>query len=179
MKYLLARVMLLFGFVSFSCGTVPEKLLPSFMLTIPAIRLRIPPIPIVPPHEVPIGALSTHINMDSTIRAKTAGTFGADAVHSVHVKELVVKLGNADIRNNLSSFESARIRIYADTSFIDIATIRFPTVFADSLVVVPTNSPEISKYLKRSQLSYNLFWKNRQPTTRSLQLDLSIVLNVK
>jgi hypothetical protein len=161
------------------CNNITEQLLPAFTVTIPPIKLAIPPIPILTGKEIPVGALKAPINMDSTIKAKTAGTLGAAAVHSVKVNRITLRLQNGDRTNNLANFESARIRIYTDTASTDIAVINFPSTGTDSLVVVPKEKEDISKFLKGSYLSYNLFWQNRKPTTRRLLLDVSIALDVQ
>ncbi|WP_207496485.1 hypothetical protein [Aridibaculum aurantiacum] len=161
------------------CNGIPEKMLPSFEVNIQPIKLRVPPIPLVAGEEIPVGALRSPINLDSAIKANTGNTFGANAVHSIKVKHLVLKATNADDKTNLSNFESARIRIYSDTSEVDIAHFTFPTEATDSMFVVPETSPEISQYLKGRSLSYNLFWKNRKPTQKPLQLQVRIALNVK
>ena len=164
---------------SCTCNQIKEKLLPSFNVNIPAIDLTIPPLPIVADEEIPVGALKTHINMDSTIKANTANTFGADAVHFVKVKKLVIRVLNADKNNNLSNFESARMRIYSDTASTDIAVIHFPTKYTDSLTVIPPSSPDISNYLRGSNLAYNLFWKNRKITKKFLKLNVKISIGVQ
>ncbi len=175
-----AMVSLLGLVVAFnSCRNIQEKLLPVFNVNIPAINLRIPPIPLVLDKEIPVGALRTPINMDSAIRANTSGTFGASAVHSVRVKSILITTLGADADNNLSNFESARIRIFTDTSSVDIATISFPQSAMDSLIITPTSSPDISKYLKGSTLAYNLYWKNRRPTKKRLALQIQITLDVQ
>ena len=162
-----------------TCNQVKEKLLPSFNVSIPDIKLTVPPLPLVTDKEIPVGALKTHINVDSTIKAHTAGTFGADAVHFVKVKKLVIKAVNADENNNLSNFETATMRIYSDTASTDIAIINFPATYSDSITVVPTKSPDISNYLKGSSLSYNLWWKNRKKTTKFLKLNVKITVGVQ
>ena len=161
-----------------SCKQVRKKLLPSINVNIPPINLSIPPLSFIPDKEVPAGALRTPINMDSTVRAKTGGTFGADAVTDVKVKKIVLKLLNADNNNNFSNFESGRIRIYSDTSEVDIANINFPENFTDSLSITPENPPDISDYLRGRQIAYNLFWKNRRKTTKFLKLDVKITLGI-
>jgi hypothetical protein len=102
---------LLIIILSFSCKQLKEKLLPAFSVNIPDIKLTVPPLPVVTDKEIPVGALKTHINMDSTIKANTAGTFGAESVHFVKVKKLEIKATNADAADNLSNFESARMTI--------------------------------------------------------------------
>ncbi|MDB5246023.1 MAG: hypothetical protein JWQ40_417 [Segetibacter sp.] len=117
--------------------------------------------------------------MDSTIKANTAGTFGADAVHFVKVKKLTIKALNADHQNNLSNFETARMRIFNDTASTDIAIIQFPRTFSDSLTVTPATSPDISKYLRGSDLNYNLYWKNRKTTSKFLKLAVQVTVGVQ
>lgn len=162
-----------------TCNQIKEKLLPAFNVNIPDINLTVPPLPHIADKEVPVGALNTHINMDSTVRAFTAGTFGAGAVHIVKVKKMVIKAVNADAKNNLSNFETARMRIYADTASTDIAVIRFPSTYTDSITVIPAEPADISTYLRGSNLAYNLFWKNRKITGKFLKLNVKISLSVQ
>jgi hypothetical protein len=61
--------------------------LPTFNVNIPDINLGIPPIAFVSGNEIPVGALRTPINLDSTIKAHTGGALGASAVTSVKVKK--------------------------------------------------------------------------------------------
>jgi hypothetical protein len=158
---------------------IKEQLLPSFNVNIPDIQLTVPPLPKVLDKEIPVGALKTHINMDSTIKANTAGTFGANSVHFVRVRKMVIKLSNADEANNLANFESARMRIYNDTASTDIAVIKFPESFSDSITVVPSKSPDISNYLRGTTLNYNLYWKNRKITTKFLNLIVQVTVGVQ
>jgi hypothetical protein len=175
------RWLVFLGLVHSGCKDIREKMLPSFTVNIPAINLTIPALPFKQDKEVPVGALKAHINMDSTIRANTGGTFGAGAVSSVKIKKIVFLLQNADAENNLSNFESGRMRIYSDndTSATDIASINFPQVYSDSLTVTPMNSPDISNYLRGSALSYNIFWKNRRVTSKKLNLAIRVTLSVQ
>jgi hypothetical protein len=176
---ILKLIVLMIIMESCTCNEIKEKLLPAFTVNIPEINLTVPPLPIVTDKEIPVGALKTHINMDSTIKVNTAGTFGANSVHFVKVEKMVIKAMNADANNNLSNFETARMRIYADTASTDIAIINFPTAYSDSITVIPPTSPDISNYLRGSDLAYNLFWKNRKKTKKFLQLNVKISVSVK
>jgi hypothetical protein len=171
----------IFAIVVFSCADIKKKVLPSFPVNIPDINLTVPPIVFVSDKEIPVGALKTRINMDSAIKANTAGTFGAAAVTSVKVKRITIKLLNGNAANNLSNFEHVRMRIYSnnDTASADIADITFPQTYSDSLTVAPVNSAEISNFLKGSELGYNLFWRNRRTTTKFLKLRVSLTLSVQ
>jgi hypothetical protein len=173
---------ILFGFllvVLAACQQVKEKLLPAFSVNIPPIKLSVPPIPFVSPKEIPIGILRTPINLDSTIKANTAGTLGAQSVHFVKVKSIVINLPEATKSNNLSNFEHARMVIASDTASQEIAVISFPTTFTNSLTVEPANNADILRFLKGEQLTYNLYWKNRKPTTRFMKLEVKIMLSVQ
>ena len=158
---------------------IKEKLLPSFNVNLPDIYLTVPPLPKVLKQEMPVGALKANINMDSTIKANTGGAFGADAVHFVRVRKMVIKLSNADKENNLADFETARMRIYSDTASTDIAVIKFPESFSDSITVVADNNPDISDYLRGTTLNYNLYWKNRKITRKFLKLVIRVTLGVQ
>ncbi|HEX8334606.1 MAG TPA: hypothetical protein VF622_18420 [Segetibacter sp.] len=167
--------------LSLGCKEIKEKLLPSFTVNIPSIKLTIPALPFTQDKEVPVGALKAHINMDSTISANTAGAFGAGAVTSVKIKKITFLLQNADAENNLSNFETGRMRIFSDndTSATDIAVIHFPQEYTDSLTITPANSPDISNYLRGSELSYNIYWKNRRTTGKQLNLLIKVSVNVQ
>lgn len=158
---------------------VRKKLLPTFDVAVPGIKLSIPPIKFVSEKELPIGSLKTPLNLDSTIKANTHGTIGANSVTSVKVKQVTIKLLNADKNNNLSNFESARMKIYNDTSEAQILKLQFPTTYADSINVTPANHPEISAFLKGSSLAYNLYWKNRRTTSKYLKLRVNIIFIVQ
>ncbi|MCW3079242.1 hypothetical protein [Segetibacter sp.] len=179
MKNAAPVLIVLMMFVSCTCNQIKEKLLPAFNVDIPDINLTVPPLPVVTDEEIPVGALKTHINMDSTIKANTANTFGAGAVHFVRIKKMVIKALNADEETNLSNFETARMRIYADTASTDITTINFPETYSDSITVTPSATPDISNYLRGTHLSYNLFWKNRKPTKKYLKLNVKISISVQ
>jgi len=181
-KGAISSILLIFIFISCTGNQVreiKEKLLPSFNVNIPDILLTVPPLPKVLKEEIAVGALKTHINMDSTIKANTAGTFGANAVHFVRVRKMIIKLTNADSANNLSNFESARMRIYNDTASTDIAVIKFPENFSDSISVIPADSPDISNYLRGTTLNYNLYWKNRKITRKFLKLIVQVTVRVQ
>jgi hypothetical protein len=165
--------------ISCNCNQIKEKLLPTFTVDIPEIKLAVPPLPKVVNKEIPVGALKTHINMDSAIRANTNGVFGASAVHFVKVKKVLIKATNADAKNNLSNFESARMTIYSDTASTEIANIKFPLTFTNSVTVTPEQSPDISNYLRGTTLAYNVYWKNRKVTKKFLKLTVTVTVGVQ
>lgn len=181
MKKAICIFYIVLGFIQLiSCSAeVRKKLLPSFDVNVPGIRLSVPPIKFVSDKELPVGALKTPLNLDSTIKANTGGAFGAKAVRSVKVKRITIKVLNPDKNNNLSNFETARMKIFNDTAEAEIFNLHFPATYTDSIVVIPATHPEISGFLKGSSLAYNLYWKNRSVTSKYLKLKVDITFNIQ
>lgn len=97
--------------------------IPAFNVTIPALG---PPIPLN--FELPLGASDPQpFNLDSIIKANTAGAFGANDVTSVKIKRIVFALKNADANNNLANFQSVKFGISSNTNStpIDVASFSF------------------------------------------------------
>ena len=161
------------------CTDVRQKLLPVFEVSIPAISLKVPPIPFVAAEEIPLGAMEVRVNLDSAIRANTAGVFGADAVHNVSVKRITIATAHSNAKTNLSNFETARIKIFSDTAEHELAFITFPDSAVDSISIQPGDPMDISMFLKQPTLSYNLYWKNRKPIEKPINIKVTITLNVQ
>ncbi len=172
---LLALLILLLN----GCKDIREKLMPAFTVNLPAITLYVPALRFVANEEIPVGALRVPVNLDSAVRANTGDAFGAGAISSIKIKKVVLEVFNADEKNNLSSFESGRMKLYNDTASVDIIAISFPSAYSDSMTVIPQESPELKPYLTGSYLNYNLLWKNRRTTTKQLKLSLRITLSVR
>lgn len=172
-------VFLLLFVNGFACTELKEKLLPAFTYTLPVVKLGVPAIPFVTGTSVPLGAMRTQINLDSTIKANTANTFSQASVTSIKVSKVRVSVTNADGVNNLSNFKQARIALYSDSTSIDMVTFNFPAEASQSFELIPAKKPELKGYLTGNQLAYNLFWENRRPTTKFLKLEVHITLSIK
>jgi hypothetical protein len=182
MKFLkwMKTLLMLSIIVLASCNEeIKKKVLPTFAVNVPGIQLTIPAIKFVSDKELPVGALKAPLNLDSTLKANTSGTFGAASITSVRVKNITLRVTNADTLNHLGNFETARMKIYNDSSSAEILNIKFPEYFTDSINIIPANQPEIVSFLKGKTLAYNLFWKNRKRTAKSLKLKVNITFVVQ
>jgi hypothetical protein len=164
-----------------SCGKVIDAIFPGVDAKVPDIQLTVPIIPIVPPNEISLGTYTVHFNLDSTIKTNTGGVFGVAVISSVKIKEIAINVSNADNINNLSNFEYARVTLGSNTNTdaSNIANLNFPDTYASSLTVTPNDSPELIDYLKGSQLTYTVYGKARRPTTKPLNMTVSITVRVK
>ena len=180
-KLSLLSVMLLVIAGFSSCGKIVEKVFPGVDANAPEIQLTIPIVPVVLPNEFSLGSFTTQINLDSTIRANTAGVFGIGVVSSIKVKEIVITLPNGDNLNNLANFETARVTFTApnNSTPLTVASLAFPDTYATSSTYTPADSPDLLEYLKGSEVTYTVYGRARRITTKPLNMTVSVTLRVK
>ena len=170
-----------------SCKKVVSNLFKGFDAEIPEIVVTIPKPPLppgIPPpaEEISIGAFTQSFNLDSIIKANTAGAFGAGDVKSVKIKKMVFAIKNADADNNLANFQSARFEISSNsnTTPAPLASFTFPDAFADSKTYdAPENAPELKSYLTGTQLTYYSYAKIRRYTTKAITLSIKVTITAK
>ena len=164
-----------------SCKKIIKKIFQGIDADVPVVSVTLPPIPIVLPVEVPFLPIAQRFDLDSTVRANTGGTFGAEDVSSIKIKQIVFDLSNADSLNNISNFESVRVTLKsnANPQTIEIAAITFPDTYAAAYTYKPDNSPELRPYLNGTELIYIVYGKLRKATTKSLGLSIKVTLRVQ
>lgn len=150
-------------------------------VAVPQFQITIPQIYLVPPGEISMGSYSFYLNMDSAVRANTGGVFGADAVNSIKIKQVTLKIVNPDAYDNLSNFDSARVTLQSSSNNnpVQLFDIGFPNTYADTYDYIPTNSPELLSYVKGSTITYNVYGKVRNPTNKPLGLTVDVTLRAK
>lgn len=180
-KVLLSVSLLVFLVACMSCNKIKDAIFPSIDINLPSFQFTVPAIPIVLNSEASLGSFNVNFNLDSIIKANTAGAFGAGAVSTVKVKKMVVSLTNGDAPNNLANFESARFTFSSNTKTtpVEIATFSFPDAFSTTYAAEPVNSPELKEYLSGSQLTYTLFGKARRTTSKPLNFNVVVTLSAK
>jgi len=161
-----------------SCKKLIKAAFGGTDVNVPAFQVSIPAIPIVLSNEISVGSYSFYFNLDSTVRANTAGVFGANDVNSIKVKQVNISITNADQLNNLANFDSARVTLQSNTNNnpAELLAIAFPDSTASTYNYFPTNSPELLPYLKGSNLSYTIYGKMRRITSKSLTMVLAVTL---
>lgn len=158
-----------------------ENLFSPIDINLPAFQVSVPVTPIVPPNEVNIGAFTTGFNLDSAIKANTAGVFGVSAISSIRINKMTLTVVNTDEQNNLSNFEAARLAIYSNTVAMptDIATFSFPDAYTASSTYAPVGSPDLKQYFRGSEITYTLSGKGRRPTSKPLTITVNTSISVK
>ena len=161
-----------------SCKKLIASVFGGTDVAVPAFQLTIPAIPIVPPGEISIGSYSFYFNLDSTVRANTAGAFGANSVNSIKVKQVIFSLTNADSSNNLANFVSARVTLQSNTNNtpVQVFDIDFPDSSSSGYTYIPTSSPELVSYLKGTTITYNIYGQMRRITTIPLELVVTVTV---
>ena len=163
-----------------SCKKLVSALFKGLDVNVPEVQLTIPTIIAVSPNEIALGSFSFHFNLDSIVKANTAGVFGVNSVTSIRVNQVKVAVNNADQLNNLSNFESARITLQSniDTNPAELFSVNFPDTYSASFTSTPTNSPDLLPYLKGSDVTYNVFGKMRRITTKPLNMTVAVTIRV-
>lgn len=172
-----------------SCKKIINSIFPGVDVDIPEVTFTVPAPPPLPPgfpvptNEQSIGSLSQSFNLDSAVKAKTAGQFGAGDVTSVKISKIVINMANADDKNNFSNFESARFTLASNNGGqeIDVASFNpFPQTFTPSVTyTAPDDAPELRSYLNGNKLTYNVYGKLRRYTTKALSISVKVTLKVK
>lgn len=175
---ILAAIVMVTGISS--CKKVISTLFQGMDVNLPAVQVTIPSVIAVTPSEFPLGSFSMHFNLDSIVKASTAGVFGVNSVSSIKVKQISIIINNADQLNNLSNFESARITLQSnmDNNPAELFSITFPDSYATTFTTTPVNSPELLSYLKGSDIMYNVYGKMRRITTKPLSITIEVTIRV-
>lgn len=163
-----------------SCKKLVAAIFQGLDVNVPEVQVTIPTVIAVTSNEIPLGNFSFHFNLDSIVKANTAGVFGVNAVSSIKVKQISINITNADQLNNLSNFESARVTLQSNTNNIptELFSMTFPDTYASSITTTPTNSPELLAYLSGSDITYNIYGKMRRITSKPLNMVVSVTLRV-
>jgi hypothetical protein len=163
-----------------SCKKLVAAIFQGLDVNVPEVQVTIPTVIAVTSNEIPLGNFSFHFNLDSIVKANTAGVFGVNAVSSIKVKQISINITNADQLNNLSNFESARVTLQSNTNNTptELFSMTFPDTYASSITITPTNSLELLAYLKGSDITYNIYGKMRRITSKPLNMVVSVTLRV-
>lgn len=161
-----------------SCKKIIAAVYGGSDVAIPQSELVIPQVYIVPPDELYLGSFVYDINLDSSVKANTGGVFGANAVNSVKVKSVIIKIVNPDAYDNLSNFDSVRVTLQSDTNNtpVEIFNIGLPVIYSDSLYFTTPSGPELLSYVKGSTVTYNVYGKVRTVTNKPLGITVDVTL---
>jgi hypothetical protein len=180
------QLTLLMAAALFMCLSSCKKIVDTFFsgedFTLSKISVTIPPIPVADSTtEFEAGSFTTHLNVDSAIRAHTGGVFGIGVVDYIKVKKVTVIAHNTDAANNLSALKSFRLTISSDskTAASDMLVVNFPADASDIYTEEPVNSPNIVDYMHGSSFTNIAYGSARKTTTKTLDIDMVITLTAR
>lgn len=176
-KYLFILSSAIIMFWGFSaCKKIASAIFGGFD-TVVEFQVSIPAVPLVSPFEVSLGQFTYKFNLDSVVKAKTSGAFGAEDVKSIKVKQFNINIPNADALNNVSNFQSVRVTIQSNTNNTpaELFAVTFPDTYASSFTTAGNNA-ELLSYLKGSDIIYHMYGKNRRITTKPLDIIISVTI---
>ncbi|MCW3113689.1 MAG: hypothetical protein JWR18_2085 [Segetibacter sp.] len=192
MKKLIGSVLLiaLLAAAVTGCKKIINSIFPGVDVDVPEVIFTIPAPPPLPPGtpvpsgEQSLGSLTQSFNLDSAVKAKTNGQFGAGDVTSVKIKQIVFNMPNADQQNNFSNFESARFTFASNASQntpeVEVASLTFPQTNTSTVTyTAPENAPELRPYLNGNSLTYNVYGRLRRFTTKALSISVKVTMKVK
>ena len=195
MKKVIGSVLLVMVIVSgvVGCKKIINSIFQGVDVDVPEVTFTVPApptpppgttLPPVPTSEGTIGSKVQSFNLDSAVKAKTNGEFGAGDVTSVKMKQIVMTIANPDEQNNFSNFESARFTFAsnagANTPEVQVASFTFPTTNTSTVTyTAPENGAELRAYLNGNQLTYNVYGKLRRYTTKALTVSVKVTMKVK
>lgn len=172
-------IMLVTGFSS--CKKIISAIFPGIDAKAPDVSITVPPVLFAPADELSLGNYTVRFNLDSIVRANTKEVFNANDIRSVKIKSITVSALNSDNLNNLSNFEYARMALSSNTNQAEanLVTLNFPDEATSTFTVTPESSPDIRSYLSGNELYYTIYGKMRRPTTKSLNLVVSVTLRIE
>lgn len=164
-----------------SCKKIVSSVFPGTDFTLDKITFTIPAIPIADStHEFEAGSFTTHFDVDSAIKAHTAGVFGIGVVEYIKVDKVVLTAHNTDGLANLSAIKSFRLTIASDSKSTtsNMLTVNIPAN-AGSSYTDDTDGENIVDYLKGNSFTNTAYGTIRKPTFKSLTVDMVITLKAR
>ena len=140
-------------------------------------QISVPIIPVVSPFELPVGQYLYKFNLDSVVRAQTAGIYHASDVKSIKAKQFNITITDADQLNNIANFQSVRVTIHSNTNSTpaELFAVTFQDTYASTFSTAGNNA-ELLSYLKGTDITYTMYAKNRRITTKPLTIFLSVTI---
>jgi len=126
------------------------------------------------------GSGSNSINIDSIIKANTAGLLGVNNITSVKLTSATMNLQNADANNNFANFQScfASFTSNSDGSPYQLSITNNPDAFASSLSLPVDTTAELKNYITGSSFTYTAGGQLRAATTQSLTCNITFTFNI-
>jgi len=160
-----------------SCEKVKDKVFPSFETNGGTVHLSVPAISTVN-NNVAFDETTIVFNLDSAIKAYSAGKFSISNAESVKIKTVTVDV-DGDDQNNISNFSHVTIKVSSNSNTTGAVIVDADLMDVDQPNVINGNNVELKGYLTGNQITYTISGKLRRATTVELPLTLDVVFDVK
>ncbi len=128
-----------------------------------------------------VDAGSNTINIDSFIKAHTAGLMGVANIQSVKLTSCTVNIQDASVSNNFANFQScnAAFSSNAEATPYEVNIPSNPDTYATTLSMPVDTTTELKSYLTGNQFNYSLGGKLRRSTTDTLHCTIQFKFNIR
>jgi len=126
------------------------------------------------------GTGSNSVNIDSVIKANTAGMLGINNITSVKLTGATMTLQNADANNNFANFQScfASFTSNSDGAPYQVSVANNSDLYATSITLPVDTTAELKNYMAGSNFTYTAGGQLRTPTTESLTCTITFTFNI-
>lgn len=179
MKKMLLSLGLLAGLTAFtvsqqSCisSDVISNVFPEFVTEYIEVPFEIPVVTGTNTSFVKMDTTQVEMNIDQMIRDQTSGAFGIDAVGSITLEAMNLRIENADAENNWANFTGIATYISSDANDDGVlagSKNPIPDSYAADLIIDVDQSVKLKSYLSGNKIYYGLFGANRRATTKAIK----------
>ena len=161
-----------------SCTKIGSMLQYDIPLQSGSVTITIPPTSQTSGSITGIG--SNSINIDSVIKANTAGLLGVNNITSVKLTSASMVLQNANSTNNFQNFKSctASFTSNSDATPYQLNVTNNPDTYASTLTLPVDSTQELKSYLNGTQFSYSAGGQLRTATSESLTCTITFTFNI-
>ena len=126
-----------------------------------------------------VGPVAAIYNVDSFIRASTAGQLGAANIQSVKLSSVVLTINNANAVNNFQNFEFVDLSFLSNTNGTPytMSIANNPESYASTLSLPVDTTVEMSSYLG-NQFTYKVHGRLRRATTQELDCTVNVTFSL-
>lgn len=158
-----------------SCTKLAQKLNFNLAMQTETVQVSIPPTQ----GSFSVGPVSTYYNVDSFVKANTAGQLSAANITSIQVTSAVLTVNNPTPSNNVANFQSASASFYSNTDNTPytLSITDNPDVYSTTLSI-PVDQKELAGYIGNT-FNYTFAGTLRRPTTTTLNCTVTFTYSVK
>ena len=163
-----------------SCTKIANQLQYNLDMHSGSVTVMIPPVSNTS-SEATIGSGINNINVDSFVKAHTAGLLGAANIMSVKLTSCTMTLENANAANNFADFQTAHAQFSSNSevSPYQLSIPSNPDVYSSTLALPVDTTTELKNYMLGSQYNYAVGGKLRRPTTDSLKCTIKFQFRLR